>query len=332
MRCLLCTLPGLVCFSGLAARADDLGAAGNTSAMQLVRQALDADLAGRKDERLSLLNEALTQSPLYAPARWHSGQVFVANGWSPVEQAQRKFSEDRQLREYRQLRDRLDGSADSHAALARFCRKQQWKDREAFHWAAVLRLRPRDKEATSALHLQEYRGMWLTAEEIPRFKELSQRAEAALRHWQPLLAELQQAIDGDDSQRRAEALERLEAIRDPAAIPALALSLSKASEAYGRSAMRTLANIPDQGATDVLLWQAVASVHDSVRKVAVEGLKPRPLHNYVPALMGALTSPLELSYYIQSTSSRLRHGFTLVRDSPDMEWSFSQSTQRNVFR
>src|SRR5688572_28193369 len=334
MRCLLLVLPGLVVsFSAWAAAADTEPAGQAATAMQLVRQALDADLAGHKEQRASLLQRALERSPQYSPARWHSGQILQQTGWMPVQEAQRVASVDRSLREYRQLRDRLDGSADAHAALARFCRKQQWKDREEFHWANVLRLRPADKEARGALELQEYRGMLMTADEIARYKELSERAEAAFKHWQPLLAELREAIDSDDAPRRTEAAERLAAIRDLAAIPALALSLPQGSEAYCLAAIEALAGISDQSATDALVWQAVVSPYEDVRLAAAAALKPRPLHSYLPVLMGGLTSPLELTYYISAiTPGDLKYGYEILRDGPTSQVSESVSRSSEIFR
>ncbi len=334
MRCLLCVLPGLVVsFSAWAAAADTEGARQAATAMQLVHQALDADLAGRKEQRAALLQQALERSPQYSPARWHSGHIMQQTGWLPVQAAQRVALQDRGLREYRQLRDRLDGSADSQATLARFCRKQQWKDREEFHWANVLRQRPGDKEARSALELQEYRGMLMTAAEIARYKEVSEQAEAALKHWQPLLAELRDAINSDDAQRRSEAAERLAAVRDLAAIPAIALSLPQGSEAYCLAAIAALAGISDQAATDALVWQAVVSPYEEVRLAAAQALKPRPMHSYVPVLMGGLTSPLELTYYISAvTPGDLKYGYTVLRDGPVSQVSQTVSRSSEFFR
>src|SRR5688500_17865761 len=114
---------GLVLFLS-AARGDPAdplpAAADNATAMTLVRQALDADLAGRKDDRGTLLQRALDQSPLYAPARWQSGELLFVDRWLPVREAQQRMADDRRLKEYRQLRDQSDGSVAAHTALARW--------------------------------------------------------------------------------------------------------------------------------------------------------------------------------------------------------------------
>jgi hypothetical protein len=144
MKVSACVLLGLfvVSFPGLShADGPDSEAAG-ASAMQLVRQALDADLAGKKEERASLLQQALRLAPLYAQARWHHGELLTEEGWLPVKEAQRLASEDRRLQQYRELRSRLDDSVAAHARLARWCRAQQWKDREQAHWYRVLSLHP----------------------------------------------------------------------------------------------------------------------------------------------------------------------------------------------
>src|SRR5687767_614171 len=126
-----------LCLFFAAARGDSAdpqpAAATSATAMSLVRQALDADLAGRHDERTTLLRQALEQAPFYAPARWQSGELLHGDQWLGVREAQQQVASDRRLKEYRQLRDQLDGSAAAHATLARWCRKQQWKEREEFH-------------------------------------------------------------------------------------------------------------------------------------------------------------------------------------------------------
>lgn len=327
---------GLVLFLS-AARGDSAdpqpAVAENATAMTLVRQALDADLAGRKDDRQALLERALHQSPLYAPARWQSGELLFVDRWLPVREAQQRMAEDRRLKEYRQLREQLDGSAAAHITLARWCRKQQLKDREAFHWSSVLRLQPKNREAIDALQLQEYRGMWLTAEEIALHKRLSQRAEDNLKHWQPILAELRETIDGEDSPQRTAALERLSALGDLSALPALALSLSQASEAYCLATVAALAKIEEQSATDVLTWQALASHHKSARQTAIEALKERPWHAYVPVLMGSLNSPLELTYYVNAMSpGDMKYGYQVLRDGPFSQAAFTYSVNSEVFR
>jgi hypothetical protein len=301
--------------------------------MTLVRQALDADLAGRQDERATLLRQAVEQAPLYAPARWQSGELLHGDQWLAVRAAQVQVSADRRLKEYRQARDQLDSSVAAHLTLARWCRKQQWREREDFHWSSVLRLQPNNREAIDALELQEYRGLWLTADEIALHKKLARRAEENLNHWQPIFAQAKEAIDGDDSLRRAEAIDQLRLLRDPAALPALALSLSKASEAWSLAAVAALANIEAQAATDVLTWQAVASEHEPVRQAAIESLKERPWHAYVPALVGSLNSPLELTYYVNAVSpGDMKYGYQVLRDAPFSQTAFTYSISSEVFR
>lgn len=323
MRLSYCVLLGLIVLSFPSWAADVEPATGAT-AMQLVRQALDASLAGNPGDRTSLLHQALTQSPQFAPARWHSGEVLTDRGWLPIQEAQRANAEDRRLREYRQLRDRLDGSVASHTALARWCRKLQWRDHEEFHWRSVLALQPRNKDAIAALDLHEYQGQWLTTEQITRQKDFARRAENALRQWQPLLVELGKAIDGEDAQQRTDGSQRLAALRDPAAIPALAMSLPSASEGYCVAAIAAISNMNDQPATDTLVWQAVTSQHATVRKASIAALKRRPWHAYVPVLVGSLQSPLELSFFAESrNSANITYGYQVVRDDPFAETTYS---------
>lgn len=324
----------LLLFAGWSTAADPQpGTAVSPSAMTLVRQALDADLSGRSAERSSLLRQALDQSPLYAPARWHNGELLLGEQWLPVRQVQQRIAAERALSEYRQLRDQSDGSVAAHSALARFCRKQQWKDREEFHWYNVLRLQPKNREAIAALQLQQYRGQWLTANEIALYKDDVRRAEEALAHWQPILEEAEAAIDAADTPAREKAVAQLRGVRDAAALPALAQSLPNAGEAYSLAVIGALAGIEEQSATEVLTWQALASPYEGVRQAAIDELKTRNWHSFIPLLMSSLSSPLELTYYVNAiTPGDIKYGYQVLRDGPTSQTAFSSSTSHTVFR
>src|SRR5690242_14493637 len=73
-------------------------------AAQLVRAAVQSDLAGERGKRESLLREALAQAPEDATVRWQLGQVRVDGTWrapAEIEQASRR---DKTLTEYERLR------------------------------------------------------------------------------------------------------------------------------------------------------------------------------------------------------------------------------------
>ncbi len=73
-------------------------------AERLVREALTAELAGDDARRNELLSQALNEDPNCRPARWQSGCVSVDGKWLTPEDAERRFSNDQNLAEYRRRR------------------------------------------------------------------------------------------------------------------------------------------------------------------------------------------------------------------------------------
>jgi hypothetical protein len=336
MRSLLrvgsCLALVLAAFS-LAATGAEPAAADKISEDLLVRRALEADLAGNKTLRVSLLERATSLAPDYAPARWHSGYVRSAEGWLTISESQRRAAEDSQLAEYRRLLETSGNSLVDQIALARWCRRHQMKEHEQFHWRSVLALQPTNDDALAALKLKKWRGMWLTLEEIEHCKRLVADAEAAFDKWSDWLADVQTDLASDEARQEAEAMGRLKTLDDLAALPALAAALQKGDEHFCLAAIDTLAAMPEQQATDLLVWQAVSSRHAKVRQAAAEALQPRPLHSYVPVLVGSLTSPLEFSRYMASNGAgNLTSGFVIERETPFAELAWSTNRTSDIER
>jgi hypothetical protein len=84
-------------------------------AERLVREALAAELAGDNARRDDLLSQALKSNPDCRPARWQSGHVSLDGNWTSADDAQQRFSTDRNLVEYRRRR----AAAEAAGALSR---------------------------------------------------------------------------------------------------------------------------------------------------------------------------------------------------------------------
>ena len=86
-----------------------------SAAERLVRDALAAELAGDNARRDELLSQALNEDPNCHSARWQSGYVSLEGKWASADDAQRRFSTDRNLVEYRRRR----AAAEAAGALSR---------------------------------------------------------------------------------------------------------------------------------------------------------------------------------------------------------------------
>jgi hypothetical protein len=84
-------------------------------AERLVREALASELAGDNARRDDLLSQALKSDSNCQPARWQSGYVSLEGNWTSADDAQQRFSTDRNLVEYRRRR----AAAEAAGALSR---------------------------------------------------------------------------------------------------------------------------------------------------------------------------------------------------------------------
>jgi len=275
-----------------------------TTPAGLVQAALRSELDGPSENRKSLLDQALKLDPNFAPARWQSGFVKWDDEWRTFEQISRIVKGDEQLAEYRKRRDALVDTADSHRALARWCRKNKLIDEERIHWARALEFDANDAEALNGLGLQLYEGRLLSRKQIEQAKVQAGDRLRAMRTWQPKFVKWRGAIEHGTPKQLDEALRSLKELKDPEAIPALENVFvvnenSPKSTQLNLLLVETVSRMPQPEATQVLLRRALIADAEEVRVAATEALKKRPMHAYVPQLVAAIPSTLKTQFHIR---------------------------------
>src|SRR5687768_5516745 len=168
-RCAVVVIPlslAVVVGSAVPSRAADSYPIGTSTARaaKLVKQALDAGLAGDSAQRTRLLAEAVAADGDYAPARWQSGQINFDGAWRTPEEVGELVSYDERWQQYRELRDQMSGSLADHVALAKWCLRNGLSGEERYHWSNVLLAAPGHKQARQRLGVREYRGGLFTEE------------------------------------------------------------------------------------------------------------------------------------------------------------------------
>ena len=156
--------------------------------------AFDAQLRGELTERDSVLHRVIKEDPENAVARSMLGQIRVNGSWQDVENAIDAARKDPVIREYEQLRRRVQGTANGQLLLARFCEKHDLDDRARFHWRMVLRAKRDHREAIDALGLHEHRGRLMTPEQIQRRKA----ADSASAEWRDTIEQLVRQAESDE--------------------------------------------------------------------------------------------------------------------------------------
>jgi hypothetical protein len=286
-----------------------------SGAALLVRQALAAESAGQPERRADYLRQAVAAEPDNAAARWQSGEVRLVNRWLPVGLAVRTTNDN--LDEYRQRQGNAHDTAYDHFKLANYCAGAGLKKQEREELQHVLRLTPRSPEAARRLGLVTENGKLIpTAQAEAGKRERAARARAALDvdAWRPRLAPLCKDIDGADSERREAARQRLQAVSNVTALPAMESLVQNGGPDAGQAIVSTVATMPEQRATDSLVMHAVLAPHESVRQAATEALKKRPMYGYVPTLVSALEPPIDVHYDTFSLDDgRNAHYFALFQ-------------------
>lgn len=270
---------------------------------RLVQAALEAEIQGNPAERERLLEEALQLDPNFEPARWHAGFVRIADQWVKLEDVPQHTAGDWARQAYEKKRQGLIDTADNHRELARFCRKNRLLEEERVHWAHVLEFNPQDAEALAGLGLEWHAGRLLTRAQIQAEKQAKGERLQAMRKWRPRLLAFRRDIESGTPDKIAQAERGLKQISDPDVIGVLEATFALNGDgdkivALNRALVETVGRFQDPRATQVLLRRAMAGEPAAVRDLAIEQLKKRPMHAYVPQLIAALPGKATTRFHV----------------------------------
>ena len=315
-------LPILPCLGVLAtvlSAGPSLADQTDQDARQFLQQAIQAEMAGDAEARRSLLEQAVASDPNYAPAHWQLGHLYLNDQWMPIADVEQFYRQDERLIAYRAKRDAAANLPSSELALARWCRRNEMPEWAVAHLTRVLgdpRSSAEEKAgAAKYLNLELYRGIPVAADDLPLLKKREQEVQQAIAAWNQKVATWTQQLSGRGEHQRAEALARFYAIRDVKAIPALESQLSASSEAGATIVLSILANIPDVAATRSLVRHALAVPWRRVVQDACSQLKARPIHEYMPDLLGRLETPVHFASEVSGTTTgHIRRQHVMYRE------------------
>lgn len=306
-----------------------------STADRLVREAMQAEIAGDAARHATLLEQAVRIAPNYSLARWQSGQIELDDDWQAIEEAQQAAAADKRQAEYRRLREQAGDSPAGQLALARWCRKNDLFDEARLHWASVLSVQPNHEEAQRALGVRWYDGRLMTYAQIRHAKEQKKAARTAARRWAPRIANWRRDI-ADELDVRMQSMNEIRAVRDVEAIPALEEATLDAnlsnelqavrSRQFSLAAVEALDAMPDVAASESLARLAVLAPQDAVRTAATDALKNRSQHDYIPLLLDSLVMPIESWFRVTTDADgSVHYRHTLYREGPTAAWSFRGS-------
>jgi hypothetical protein len=274
-----------------ATRAPRQSPSGETDEVALVLKREAKQPLNRQAE----LKAVLIREPDSPSAHWHSGDVPKNETWRRYDAPVDAETADL-LQSYREARYPLiSGDYKGHLHLAQWCRKHGLPDQEYAHLTAAIDLAPESERAAIADKLG-YRAMgdqWLNREELADLGARAKKTNAGLKLWSRKLERIANQLSGGPHHRQI-ALESLQEIRDPAAIPAIELYLATRDQNDAVAAMQTIDRIESCEASLALARHAVFSPWPAVRESAAESLKSREFDDFVPPLLDLLSTPVAL--------------------------------------
>lgn len=285
------------------------------AAEELVAEALFHEIYGKDAKRSEMLASALEQVPDSAPALWHTGHVRHNKQWVKFDELPELAGEDMRLTAYRRARAQHPPTLQGRLALAQWCAKRDLADRQRAHLTEALEIAPDHQQARRLLGYRLVESVWLSEKEISQAESHARQTAAGLQQWRPQLEEIRKELDHRAQERRRRARERLREIDDPAAVAAIELVFCTVDEPTALLGVETLDQIDGHEAAVALARQAVFSPWPKVREAAAAKLKTRDKHDYVPALLSVLQSPLQSRAALyQSPTGRLSYRHVLFRE------------------
>jgi hypothetical protein len=286
--------PGLADAPDAPVVAGSAPAATRTDADALVGRALWAESRGLFAERRRALESAVQAEPDHPRARALLGQVADGGRWVRPGEAAGQDRDDPDLaaalEEYRALRAASSGTAGDHRSLARWCERRGLAVEARAHLTAVTRLEPEDDSAWRRLGYRRSDGRWVTPEQEAAEAVESLAQARADRAWHPRLATWKVAALGRAA--RAEALEALDRVRDPRAVPSVLKVFDDGSPLGQVWAVRLLGHIGSPQAAQGLARLAVFGRVESVRRGALDRLTRSDPRTFVGLLINFIREPI----------------------------------------
>ena len=308
----------LACCSFAAAAEGATKAERSQNASELVQQALQLEAYGMDDKRDELLDQALEQDEQCAEAMWHRGYVRFRNRWMTADEVIALNGQDSQQAAYEAARDEAPDTVQGQWELALWCNDRGLLEQEVAHLTRVLQIDPDHAQARERLGFRRFDGNWVSQEDIATSQLRGAALRDSLARWSAKLQKDVQLLADSNEKRRALAADRIRAIDDPAAIPALERMVSSAGPEAALLVVEAVRKMSGHEASLSLARHAVFSPYREVRDEAAAELKHRKLQTFVPELLANMYSPVTSKLDVfRGETGRLMYRHSFIREGQD---------------
>lgn len=263
-------------------------------AAERVGKALHAEMEGDFLVRAQLLKEAAKLQSEFAPAQWLIGRVADGNGeWLSIEEAILQGKENQLLNEYTAMREQLPDTVEGNWQAALWCAKRQMAFQARAHVENMLTLDPENAIARRLLGHQLVGNNWLTPADLKKWAQRAEFAAIGNAKYRKRITQLLKKREHESLKVREAAIQELKEINDPYAIPVMVTAAQKTNE-HASLVVDWLADVDHQEASLALAGIAVFSDDRYIAEQAAEHLKTKPLYDFMPELLTAMTAPVTL--------------------------------------
>ncbi|HVV99559.1 MAG TPA: polymorphic toxin-type HINT domain-containing protein, partial [Planctomycetaceae bacterium] len=223
-----------------------------------------------------------------------TGYLQTGDSWRRYDAPADSATTSELMQRYREARYPLiadDYKSQLH--VAQWCHRHGLTGQEYAHLTAAFSLAPASELEAIANRLgyRQVGGHWLNREELADLAASAKQTEIGLKLWGKKVERVANQLNGGPHQRET-ALASLQEITDPAAIPAMELSLASKDQHDAVVAIEAIARIDAYQASSALARHAVFSPWPAVRESAIDALKSRRFEDFVPSLLELLAPPV----------------------------------------
>ena len=261
-------------------------------AQQVANQALAAEADGDFIARQRLLRESELLDNDCLLAKSQKGEVQSEMGWLSVEECVAQLEKNAVIAEYEQWRGTEELNAEQHFSLAQWCLQRQLTPQAYGHLNRVLQLDSDHEPARRALGFQRLGTEWISPSQLQAARMMAETTRASIEKFGKPLKQISRSLTSPRQEIRDEAIARLNDIKEPDAVPAVSSVLSSPLPNVATVVIKWLAQIDSVESSQALSRYAMFHPDDNVRRAAGESLKGRPLHDFVPNLIGLTVSPV----------------------------------------
>ena len=228
-------------------------------------------------------------------AKWQLGQIEVADDlWATVDHEIRKAKRDSKLESYQQFRESRKDNLEDHLVMARWCQENELPEQRRAHLERVLDFAPDHANARRQLGYRLEAGQWISPSQLAARREIAMRRNESMRQYGSWVQDIANRLNARKRRERDAAAEELMQVRDSNAIGAVEEVLRSPAEQPSNLVIDWMKQVDEVDSSLVLVRYGLNHPHRAVRNKAVEVLKDRPFHDFVPGLMGRLSTPIEM--------------------------------------